>query len=234
MVAFTQGYINWSGSSIFLICETNSIGVANPVGTRGPTVLNTAANNAALGYQGYYFELLTSTAAVGTPVTLSDFVLWSDTGLGATNSPLSNGRLAQMNSGATIQVANWPVGATQAVILVGWSANLGNSWSTVLNELQNWGIYGGAFFGNNAAYFGVSSFGSSVLAVASSETGNQVIGLSAGQIYNPSTNPMILNEILVPEPESVTLILIGGISLMLFVTSWKYRVRLRDRTGESS
>jgi hypothetical protein len=90
----------------------------------------------------------------------------------------------------------------------------------VLNELQNWSTQGLAFGNNgaNAAYFGVSAFGSGVQAVASSVTGNQVIGAGAGEIYNPSSNPMMMNElgVTVPEPGTLALAALGGASMLLF------------------
>ena len=221
IATFAQGYINWSGSSVSLIVQTNGTvffwgpsGGSNPGGTVGNTVLNNAVNNAALGYPGYYYELLTSTTATAAPTTVIGFSAWADTGLGATNNPIFSGRLAQVNGGATVGVNNWPVGATQAIVLVGWSANLGSSWATVLSELQNWAVDGGNFV--NATYFGVSSFGSGIQAVASTASGNQVIGAGTGEIYNPAANPMQLELLSTPEPASMALAAIGGASLLLF------------------
>jgi len=224
--AFAQGYINWSGSSVSLICQTNgtayssfvsSVGAPAPSGTQGSMMVNNAGNNAALGYSGYYFELLTSASASTVPTATGGFSAWSDTGLGATSSTLAAGRLTQTGSGASVSVNNWPVGATQSIILVGWSANLGTSWNTVLGELQNWQTAGGAFSGANAAYFGVSTIGSGIQAVASTGSANQVIGAGAGEIYNPSANPMQLYQLaVVPEPATMALAAIGGASLLLF------------------
>ena len=225
--AFAQGFINWSGSSVSMICQTNgtvyssfvsSSGATAPTGTQGNTLVNSSANNTALGYAGYYYELLTSASASSAPTTTSGLSAWADTGLGGTSSTLTPGRLTQVNSGSTVGVNNWPVGATQAVILVGWSANLGAAWSGVLSDLQNWQNVGGPFTGANAAYFGVSTFGSGVTSVASTGTGNQAIGNGGGtEIYNPSSNPMQM-DLLAPTPEPATLALaaIGGASLLLF------------------
>jgi len=227
MAAFAQGYINWSGSSVSLISQTNgtvyssfepSTGAAAASGTQGATMVNNAGNNTALGYSGYYYELLTSASASSAPTTTAGLSAWADTGLGATSSTLAAGRLTQVNSGATVAVNNWPVGNSQAIILVGWSANLGSSWSTVLGELTQWSADQAAFIGANAAYFGESSFGSGVQSVASTGSANQVIGAGAGEIYNPGANPMQLNElaVIVPEPATFALAAIGGASLLLF------------------
>jgi len=230
VAAFAQGYINWTGAAASLYGATNgtayssfeAAGTATLSGTAGVTMNNTAANNAALGYSGYYYELLTSASAVAAPTTVAGLSAWSDTGLGATNSfSAASGRIIQANGSADTAVNNWPVNGTQGIILVGWSANLGSTWSSVLAELQNWSTQGLAFGNNsaNAAYFGVSAFGSGVQAVASSVTGNQVIGAGAGEIYNPSSNPMTMNELgvtTVPEPGTLALAALGGASMLLF------------------
>jgi hypothetical protein len=229
VAAFAQGYINWTGASTSLYVQTNGTvyssfeapGSATLTGTAGVTTANSVAGNAALGYSGYYYELLTSSTAGSAPTTTAGLSAWSDTGLGATNSASANGKIVQVNGTALTQVNNWPVNATQAVIMVGWSANLGSSWSTVLGELQNWQTQGTAFVNNsaNAAYFGVSSFGSGVAAVASSASANEVIQNNGGAtIYNPSGSPMYLDElgVSVPEPATMALAALGGASLLLF------------------
>lgn len=226
MAAFAQGFINWTGAGASLYGQTNgtayssfeaSSGAPNG-GSVGFTLNNTAANNTALGYNGYYYELLTSATASAAPTTTAGLGAWSDTGLSATNSfSTAFGRVIQVAGSADTAVNNWPVGNTQAILMVGWSANLGTTWATVLNELNNWSTYAGTFVGANAAYFGVSAFGSGVQAVASSVTGNQVIGAGAGEIYNPSTSPMVMNQLYsVPEPGTLALAALGGASLLLF------------------
>jgi len=228
MAAFAQGYINWTGAGGLVIVQTNGTAYSsytpaagNPTGgSVGGTLGNNAANNAALGYSGYYYELLTSATASAAPATAAGFSAWSDTGLGSTNSSATGGKTIQANSSTLAQVNNWPANTTQAILLVGWSANMGSSWATVLTDLQNWGQDGGAYVGANAAYFGTSSVGSGVLAVASTGTANQVIGNSGGsEIYNPAANPMQLNVLAVnsvPEPATFALAAIGGASLLLF------------------
>jgi len=230
--AFAQGFINWTGAGSSMIVQTNGTvyssfeqaGSATLTGTVGATLPNSAANNTAIGYQGYYYELLTSVSAVAAPTTVGGLAAWLDTGLYATNSfSASAGRVIQTGpSGASALtgVNHWPADTTQAVLLVGWSANLGSTWSTVLNELQNWSTLGAAFGNNtpNAAYFGVSSFGSGVASVASTETANQVIGAAAGEIFNNASSPVQLDELgnVVPEPGTLALAALGGASLLLF------------------
>jgi len=220
--ALAQGTVNWSSVGGFFVAQTNGTAYSSfeasqgtPTGTQGATFGGTAANSTALGYSGYYYELLVSSSAVAAPTTVAGLAAWSDTGLSATNGAASNGRIIQTASGGvagnTQAVANnWPSGTTESAILVGWSANLGTSWSTVLTELQNWTadyIPG--------AYFGVSSLGS-----LASQTGNPgvvVFGTSAGQINNGASAPEQLDLLgTVPEPGTLALAAIGGASLLMF------------------
>jgi hypothetical protein len=226
--AFAQGLVNWTGSAGLFEAQTNgttyssfesSSGGTALTGTVGNTAGNTAPNNAALGYAGYYYELLASATAVSGPATLASLSAWSDTGLSATNGAASNGKIGQDGTGS--DVANHTTaGNTYAFIVVGWSANLGTTWTAVLAELNTWQTSGSAFLNNtaNAAYFGVSSFGSGVQVVGSPGPGNQVIGSSAGEILNNALNPAELYElpVTVPEPGTMALAALGSASMLLF------------------
>lgn len=222
VAAMAQGTVNWNGVANLFIAQTNGGtystfaggGLSTGSGSVGNTAGNTVANNTALGYQGYYYELLVSATASAAPTVVSGLSGWLDTGLSATNGAVSNGRIvqtaAQGVAGNQQAIANnWPVNATESVILVGWSANLGSSWSTVLNELQNWSTDG-----ISGAYFGVSSMGS--LAAQSGNPGVTVFGPGPGQINNPVGTPMVMNLLAVPEPGTIALAALGGASLLLF------------------
>jgi len=227
--AFAQGLINWTGAAGNLIGQTNgtvyssfesATGAPTLTGTQGNTTGNAAASNASLGYNGYYYELLTSSTAVAAPTTLAGLSAWSDTALSSTNASTATGKTVQVGGTTTSSAANWPGGNTQAAILVGWSANLGSSWSTVLGELNSWQTAGATFTdnGTNAAYFGVSAFGSAITSTVAPNAGNAVFGVTAGQILNNTANPMQLDElpVAVPEPGTLALAALGGASLLLF------------------
>jgi hypothetical protein len=223
IAAFAQGTVEWTLVGSQLIGQTNCTvyssftpsGTSPNGGTVGNTAGNTLANNTALGYQGYYYELLVSATASTAPTVPSQLSSWSDTGLWATNGAVSNGRIIQGpaqgvagNTQAT--AANWAAGVTENIILVGWSANLGSSWSTVLNELQNWNNYG---FAN--AYFGVSSVGD--LASGTANPGVLVFGSGPGQINNAAGNPLQLDVLTtIPEPGTMALAALGVGSMLLF------------------
>jgi len=229
--AFAQGTVSWTGSSLNLIVDTNgttysSFSAVNPggqtgVGSIGATLGNTPANNAALGFSGYYYELLVSTTASSAPTTVAGLGSWLDANLQATNSASNNGRINQTSSGGAGGVAgntqatasNWPSGTTESVILVGWNANLGTTWSAALNNLQSQASLNPGPLGGY--YFGVSSMGS--LASASGNPGVTVFGVGGGTIGNPSASPMVLEPLsTVPEPGTLALAALGGASLLMF------------------
>jgi len=203
-IAYGQGTVNWGGSAGNVIGETNSTSyfgggaTGTAGGSEGVTVGNTTTQ--------YYYELLVSTTSSSAPTTISALSSWTDTGLEAENGTSNNGRLTELNSSTDAVANNWASGTTVSVILVGWSANLGTTWSAALSDLtsmQGW---------TGTAYFGVSSVGS--LASQSGNPGVTVFGSSAGQISNPSSNPLVMS--VVPEPASMALVALGGASLLLF------------------
>jgi len=210
--AFAQGDVNWQSSSTFLIAQTNGTVFSSYVpsaGTAQGTQGNTAGNTTTL----YYYALLYSTSSSTTPASLSGFSSWTFSGLTATNGPGANGRLVLETTGTptSAPVNGLPSGTAAAMELVGWSANLGTSWSTVLNELNNWSA---DYIPN--AYFGTSAVGTSITP-NSANPGTTVFGSGAGQIDNPSGSPMQLDLLgTVPEPGTMALAALGGASLLLF------------------
>jgi hypothetical protein len=229
LAAFAQGTVSWTGVAGTFIGSTNggtyssfsAVNGSTGVGSTGNTLGNNTANDTALGYNGYYYELLVSSSAGSAPTTFSQFSAWSDANLQATNGPGSNGRIIQTGTGGAGNVANntqatannWPASTTESVILVGWSANLGTTWATALANAQNQSFLAGL---SSYAYWGVSSLGS--LASASGNPGVTVFGTGVGQINNAAT-PAVLQPLgvtAVPEPTTIALAAIGGASLLLF------------------
>src|SRR5450432_1089288 len=102
-------------------------------------------------------------------------------------------------------------------MLVGWSANLGTSWTIVSNELATQTYVG--ILGSGAAFFGESATG--FLSPSTSIPGAPVFGTSASQNGFPinSLNTQLYElpaTIPTPEPGTIALAGLGGLSLLLF------------------
>jgi hypothetical protein len=204
-VAFAQGYINWAGatSTAFLKGQTNTaisplFGGSGIGGISGYTVTN--ANS-------YYYELLYApwTGSAATITSLSDLLSWKDTGLTGVNQIGVAGGVTPIPASAAAQV---PVaGGSQANwVVVGWSANLGTTWLAVSNALATWN------YTIPNAYFGMTPIGT-VAAGTSQFFGATLFGPNAGQINSPNTQ---LYALPVPEPGTMALAGLGGLSLLLF------------------
>jgi hypothetical protein len=211
--AFAQGNVNWSGVAGLFVGQTNSTVYSTFSTQNGGTatgfggVAATPSSSITL----FYYELLTSTSSSSAPTTVSGLSAWLDTGVEAQNAAASNGRILQLNSSTAVAANNWPAGTTQSAIMVGWSANLGTTWSAALAVLQ------GGTWGANS-YFGVgSSVGS--LATTAVNPGVTVFGTSAGLINNGASAPAQLDLLFVgavPEPGTMALAALGGLSLLAF------------------
>lgn len=221
-LAFAQGYVNWSttpGASV--IGNTNTINYSGLSAALGGGAATQQANAAQGVTQGgassaasvYYYTLLYSTVDTTTPTTLTDLAAnWSATGLMATNGATGNGRLNIANPAPINLVDPSYAGGNLNFMMVGWSANLGTAYSGVLTDLQNWLTVNGTVVG--PAFFGDGAVGSLPISTSSS-AGTTVIG--AGLVYNPSSAPLVLNELqATPEPGTLALAALGGASLLLF------------------
>jgi hypothetical protein len=226
--AFAQGTVNWGGFNAAFIAQTNSAssGIVGGNQTGGSAGYG-AINNA------YYYELLYNTSFNGTQAADPTYAqlfggTWLDAGLQAVNGPGQNGRIVAnpVNNGANVP-ASWNNGTTNNIILVGWSANLGTTWGSVSNILAS------ALTGNRTALIaaGYGFFGESVTGYLNpSPTGtspgavvfNPTATGSGFPINNPSGSPMQMYSLLpVPEPATMALMGLGGLSLLLFRRSRK-------------
>jgi hypothetical protein len=220
---FADGIVNWlSITPAAMTAQTNSTQFSPIFGggsSGGGTIGNTAS---AGGSPTFYFELLYNTNFTGSQVAAPTFSQlfsgsWLDTGLTATNTTAagSAGKLAPIAGNAAATVP-WAHGVTNNIMLVGWSANLGTSWATVSNELATDSFYS-VYFSSSYAFFGESATGyinpfdgpgpgpgANIFGTAANITGLPINSLNTQLYLLP-----------IPEPGTITLAGLGGLSLLL-------------------
>lgn len=218
--AFAQGSVQWTTSPAAVTAQTNSTtyssffgGGSTGSGASGLAVGTVAAGN------GYYFELLQlggfngSTVGIA-PTSLSGLGTWTDTTLVATNSG-TLGRMVAVNGSSVTTVNSMTPGVTNYIMMVGWSANLGSTWSTALAALNNQSTLNAL---TTSAFFGISSIGY-ITPNAVGVTGAAVFGTAAtinGQPISGVNTPLFLVPTSVPEPSTMVLAGLGGLSLLAF------------------
>ncbi len=220
--AFAQGTVNWIGlNAAAITAQTNATQFAFGAGSTGDGTIGNISSASAS--PAFYFELLYNTAFTGSQVSVPTYNqlfggTWLDTGLTATNTTAagSAGKLAPVAGNAAATVP-WAHGVTNNIMLVGWSANLGTSWTTVSNILANWNtdepfLTGDPFFGESATGFlnpGAFNPGTPVFGTSANQNGLPINSLNTQLYAIPLTIPT-------PEPGTIALAGLGGLSLLLF------------------
>ncbi len=217
--AFAQGTFAWNAlSPAGITAQYNNNGSPLFGGSGGGTgtALPTTAGS-------FYFELLYNTAFTGSQIagpTLAALTdgSWLDTGLEAMNATASAGKLVAINPNVAAVVPNWvggigtQGGTTNNIVLVGWSSNLGTSWSAVEPILANWDTEGSFVLG--IPYFGESNTG--YIVPNTGNPGAQVFTTVADFNGLPINSPNMQLYAAVPEPSTFALAGLGGLSLLLF------------------
>jgi len=194
---FGQGYITVTGTqqsstNTTTLSGAYTGGAANGSGTFGVTPAGQAANTA------YLIEILTavspnSTALFGN-ATLGG---WLDTGVAGGN----NGFAGRLTAGSGVVANNAPAGSSQSWLVVSWSANLGN-WATVSADLAS-----GSF--TQAGFVGWTLVGIGAAGPASPGTPLALTGAGT-----PIPTGWSMLAVPVPEPATIALAGLGGLSLL--------------------
>jgi PEP-CTERM motif len=229
-VAFGQGNLAWNViSPAAMTTVTNATTVSVFFGGGSSGIVGAGSGSTAVAANGFYYELLYTGSYNGitngvAPTTLSGLATWTDSGLEATNSVSSAGKLAPIAGNAGAQVSGMNpgtgpgTGTTNYIMLVGWSANLGTTWggaNGALAHLQSSSYIAGL---GTEAFFGVSNIGFIAPATTSTSPGATVFGTAATPYGTPinSLNTTLYLVGATPEPGTMALAALGGASLLLF------------------
>jgi len=172
------------------------------------------------GSGAYNFVLLYSadTALASTANQLlgnaGNVSLWTDSGVTGVNGfGISRGKLT---SGTSVAATGWTVpGASydnlRSVIIVGWSAAYGASWSAISAAVASGNLAAGGYFGVTAVGTSYAGGGTGSLPAVSAWSANAIPGAT------PMGNSLILQQVAaVPEPGTLVLAGLGGLSLLAF------------------
>jgi hypothetical protein len=222
--AFAQGTLAWNVISPAAYTSQTNSQLYSPLFGGGSTGggAKAATAGAATGLK-YYYELLYNTSFTGVQISgasapSNSFATlfggtWADTGLEGTNS-LTASFGVPIAGNIQASVSGWANGTTNNIVLVGWSSNLGSTWAVVSNLLATQ-TFGTTLAGANG-FFGVSAAGyiNPNLSPANGATLFNTTATANGLPINSLLTQLYLLP--VPEPSTLALAGLGGLSLLLF------------------
>lgn len=204
--AYAQGTVILQNGNAAYLVSTNAAAIG---GTIGPTA------KTALG-----FDYAVLTAAYGGPAPSTSPLdgAWTGAILTGVNFGVTAGGISGQGGNPGAPAAGWGAptggnytdGTERYFMIVGWSSNLGTTWATVsANLASGWATLpaGNAFFGTSVIGFGYS--------------GGGPLSLPASSLYGvngsmPGALTSGFQLMAVPEPTTMALAGLAGLSLLLF------------------
>jgi hypothetical protein len=187
-----------------LVSSSQAQGLLNFVNSAA-TVITLSSNDVSLGsapafsVAGFRYELFRAPAGTAT-----------DNGFVATGVIATNTSAGRFVAGNGVAIPGTAAGGTAAILIRGWSANLGSTWA---EAFANQGIIGG--------YFGQSAIAPNFFLGGDGGAGfiqpSPVFGGSSGIVPQSGANGFTLTYIpVIPEPSSMALAGLGAAALMIF------------------
>jgi hypothetical protein len=168
------------------------------------------------GASAFYYELLIASPSIATTAnnitSAANLALWSDSGVSGVSGATSL-HSGWITSATSASATGWAApGASydneMAYMIVGWSANLGTTWSAVAALIDSTGLTQGSYFGYTPVCYNYAGGGNSSL-IAVNMWGNATGTTGFGQ-----SSPLVLTQV-VPEPCTMALLGLGGLSLLV-------------------
>jgi len=200
-----QGYIEFYGSAANIQTNTTIFALnGTPGAGMGKTYSGTTGF--LINYTLLYEASALSGSSAPTNSAWSPVLLFGGSTVANGTNGTGPGTMGGPGGAGGIQV-NLPTTAAASVELVGWSANLGTSWSAVQSELLagNWGNATGS-----SGFLGYSTVGTMTPFVTAG-AGDPALFTA---VWGNAT--LVLNTVLIPEPSTIALAGLGGLSLLLF------------------
>ncbi len=221
---FAQGYLNFNAGTIPIYQTNTAVSTLfGGSGSGGVTGNTFAGSGATVGAYDYALLISAYTGSVSSDTAVWDGS-WSlalaEIGVNTaipmiTSNSVVAGRVAANTPGGTssIQMSGWANGTYMNIVLVGWSANLGSTWSAVVPYL----IASAGGTNSTVGFFGESVIGyiTPNLGSAGAALFNATATVNGQPISNSSASPAYLYSLPVPEPATMALAGLGGLALLL-------------------
>jgi len=220
-LAYSQGTINTVNSSAIISTNGGGAAIGPIAGANGAFLFEVLDMQQSTwtglsgAQQAAAYDLIANPSAVA---------LWTDSGVAAQSQSVHKGGI----SGAAVSALNWPSPGSGAsygqngqtpdyYTVVGWSVNEGAGWATVaaeLNGANQWTVSGpGSWFGQTAVAFNYAGGGTGAVPPPAVSVW---VGTTGTLLPGSGLTPSQMSLFPIPEPSTMVLAGLGGLSLLLF------------------